>query len=353
MILHQGMAVSTRVKSLVYLGFSLLIAITVFTHLFSHITWGQVRDLMVGIDRPRARVFVLLSLAMHTARTWRYLVILNSAGQHPGFLRLFPAVLVRGLCVDLLPARSGELVYIYILRARLGVDLGAASASFALAILFDLMALAPLVMIALPLAGGSGALSPGLLWAAGFALLALSAAMIGGLPAALRWAFGFCSRARGVPSRPRRTLRRFLAGTHRQVRRAKARGVYVPVFGLSILVRLLKYGALYALLLAMLHPQGFAPASLPFPKVFLGLCAAELSASLPISGIGGFGAYQGAWVLVFGLLGFPMDLARTTSVSHHLFSQLYGYSLGLLGLFALLAMPVRRARGGPGGAQAG
>ncbi|MBP7276100.1 MAG: flippase-like domain-containing protein [Kiritimatiellae bacterium] len=338
------MARTTRIQSVVFLGFSLLVAAAVFAHIFSHITWRQVADLMTGVDLPRAGLFVGLSLAMHLARTWRYRVILHSVGQSPGFFRLFPAVLVRGLCVDLLPARSGELVYIYLLRARLGVDLGAASASFALAILFDLMALAPLVMIALPLAGGGVTLSPGLLAAAGCALLALSAALIGGLPAALRWAFGVCSRAPLRPPRARRALRRLLAGTHRQIGRARARGVYVPVFGLSILVRLLKYGALYALLLAMLHPQGYAPASLPFPKVFLGLCAAELSASLPISGIAGFGAYEGAWVLVFGLLGFPMDLARATSVSHHLFSQLYGYALGLLGLIALLALPGRRAR---------
>lgn len=335
----------TRLKPWIYIGFSLLLTTGVFAWLLSHVTWRQVAELILSVDLRLAGVFVATSMAMHAARTWRYRVILQSVGQAPGFFRLFLVVLVRSLCVDLLPARTGELVYLYLLRVKLGVELGAATASFALAFLFDLVALAPLLVVAVALAGAGPTLPP-LAWiGAGLALLAVTALALHWLPAGLRLGFRACALLPRRAPRFRRWARRFLASTHRQIRRAKARGVYAPVFGLSLAVRLLKYAGLYVLLLAMLLPQGYALRELPFPKAFLGFCAAEMAASLPLSGIAGFGAYQGAWALVFILLGFPAEMAKATSISHHLFTQVYGYLLGLAGVVWLLLLP--RARPHP------
>ncbi|PID74179.1 MAG: hypothetical protein CSB32_02110, partial [Desulfobacterales bacterium] len=75
------------------------------------------------------------------------------------------------------------------------------------------------------------------------------------------------------------------------------------------------------------------------PAVFLGISASEFAASLPISGIASFGVYEGTWSLVFELLGFPGNIAKLTAVSHHLFTQVYGFGLGALALI-LLVLPV-------------
>lgn len=331
-----------RLKTLGYIAFSLLLAIGVFTWLLTHVTWRQILDLILSVNRPLLGLFLILSLSMQLVRTLRYRLVLKSVGQAPGFFRLFLAVLVRGLCVDLLPARTGELVYIYLLRVKLGVELGAATASFALAFLFDLMALAPLLVIALLLVGMGTSLSPTLLGGAGVALLLLAILALRLLPTALRVGFRACALLPDRAAALHRWTRRFLAATHRQIRRARSHGIDAPLFGLSLGVRLLKYAGLYVLLLAMLHPQGYTLQSLPFPKVFLGLCAAEMAASLPISGIAGFGAYEGAWAGVFILLGFPAAMAKATSLSHHLVTQLYGYLIGIASILTLLALPARR-----------
>lgn len=335
------MTITKTHRSLVYFIFSIAMTAGVLAYLFTHITWSQVMDLVVNVNRPLLGLFFALSLSMQVIRTLRYRVVLTSLGQYPGFFRLFLVVLVRGFCVDLLPARAGELVYIYILRARLGLDLGAATASFALSFLFDFTALAPLIIIALAIVGTGISISPVVLAGAGFLLLVISLVLIGILPATLRFAYGASIRLPVLRPRIRHGLKRLIAGTHRQIRRAKRQGVYAPVFNYSLAVRLLKYSALYVLLLAMLVPQGFEAIDLPFPKVFLGLVSAEMAASLPISGIAGLGAYQGAWSFVFTLLGFPAEMAKVTSVSHHILSQVYGYSLGLAALLTLLVMPVR------------
>jgi len=321
------------------MGFSLALTIAVFVWLFFHITWRDVLELMLAADAAYLGAFVALSLLLQTARTFRYRMVLSAVGQPPGFFRLFLAVLVRGFCVDLLPARTGELVYIYILRSRLGIELGAATASFALAFLFDVMALAPLVAGALALTGTGLAFSPGALLAGGGVLLAATALLIAALPWGLRIAFRLAALGPARWRRGRGRVRRFLAATHRQIGRARRRGTYAPLLGLSVLVRGLKYAALYVLLLALLAPRGYSHATLPFPQAFLGLASSEMAASLPISGIGGFGAYEGAWALVFERFGLPADLAKKTGVSHHLLTQLWGYGIGLAALLALWARP--------------
>ena len=75
----------------------------------------------------------------------------------------------------------------------------------------------------------------------------------------------------------------------------------------------------------------------------MGACGAEFSASLPISGIAGFGAYEGTWAIIFTILGFPQKLAITTGISHHLITQVWGYSLGVICL-ALLLLPLFKVR---------
>jgi len=331
-------------KTGLLVGLGVIVTAGVFTYLFSQITWRDVGQLLGRIDRQLLCFFVVLSLMQHVIRTLRYRLLLKSAGQVVSLGRLFVVVLVRSFCVDLLPARTGELVYIYLLRTRLGVELGAATASFALAFLFDIMVLGPLVLLAALSVLGSTLPVPVLLGGGGVLFLC-SAAAVGLLPWGLRIGFRILS---GLGRLPR--VRHFIASTHRQVRRARRAGVYGGVFGLSVGVRLLKYGSMYVLLYALLKPVGYALGELPALRVFLGFVSAEMAASLPASGIAGFGAYEGVWSLVFNLLGFPAALATTTGVSHHLITQVYGYSLGLLAMLAvLLGRSVGRAPRKAGG----
>lgn len=315
-------------RSWLMTGASALVTILVFSYLFSRITWSQVRGLIVGLDRRWLAVFFVFSISQHLVRTWRYRLLLRSAGQSIRFGALFVVVLVRSFCVDLLPARSGELVYVYLLKVRMGVELGAAAASFALAFLFDIVVLGPMVLLA-ALSVASPALPGYALPLAGGVLFGCAGAAVLLLPVGLRLVFRF------MPPRFKR-LRRLAASIHRQVGRARRAGVYGSVIVLSVLVRFLKYGSLYVLLYALLKPGGILLEQIPFPTVFLGFCAAEMAASLPVSGIAGFGAYEGAWVLAFRLLGFSETLAGVTAVSHHLLTQVYGYTLGLVALAALL-----------------
>ena len=98
--------------------------------------------------------------------------------------------------------------------------------------------------------------------------------------------------------------------------------------GLSILIRTIKYLYLYLLLSAVLQALFGHWIQLPFWVVLLGLVASEASAGLPISGIAGFGFYEGVLGAVLSTQGIHPSQAVLASFAMHFFTQVVDYSLG-------------------------
>jgi uncharacterized membrane protein YbhN (UPF0104 family) len=325
-------------KNLVYALFSVAVTAGIFAWLFSHVSVREVADLLRNVDPRGVALFLLASLTMSVFRAWRYLMILRSSGYSPGRIALFLVVLVRNTFSDLLPARIGSLVYIYIIATRLGIPFGAATSSFALAFIFDMIALAPLIIWA---AVGLGGGSLWILLGSGVLLAGLMVAALAILPRLVKTARVWLERLLFLGAARIQRGQRALDEVGEDLRKAREAGIYGRVFVLSLMVRIFKYASLYLFLFALVAPLGYGWRALPVPRVFAGLCAAEAAASLPVSGLAGFGAYEGAWATVFRMLLFPAPLAKMTSIAHHLFTQLYGYSLGALALLVLL-LPFRR-----------
>lgn len=318
-----------------YILFSAGISIGFLFYLFSTISLQDVTSVIRGISVKYVFIFLFFSLLMSLCRTWRYSLILEASGYRTSSIALFLVTLARNFFSDLLPARLGTLVYIYLVQNRLGLPFGAAAASFGLSFIFDMLSLAFLILLA-ALMISSTLISPVMILTGGLVLLFISGSVLFFLPFFLKITGGLCLRFLPVPERYRQKLYQALADTRLDVEVVRRQGIFWPILFLSLGVRCYKYLGLYALLLALVIPLGYTVQSFPLPKVFLGLCSAELAASLPISGIAGFGAYEGAWTLVFKLFGYPEQIALLTSVSHHLITQIYGYSLGAMALLLLM-----------------
>lgn len=316
-----------------------ILSATVLVYLFRSVSLKEVAALVLRASLPGLVAFVALSLGTSFLRMWRYRLILHANGYRPSALALYLVVLVRNFCADLLPARLGSLVYVFLVTTRLEVPISPATSSFALAFLFDILAIVPLMLLALAtdpavISSPLGIDLPGfLLWA--LILAAVTLGLWAALPGFVEWTAKTIGQLHLLPAlRPKAV--QLLGELARDLAQAREFGLSWRLFFLSFLVRLGKYASLYLLLYALLAPQGYTYSDLPPGRVFWGLCAAELSASLPISGIAGLGAYQGAWVLTFQLLGFDPHISKLTSLSHHLFTQFYGYTLGLTALLVLL-----------------
>lgn len=310
-------------KRSIYLGFSLVATTGILSYLFTKVSVGDLLQLLREIDRGLLACFLILSLAMSFFRTWRYSLILRHSGYSPKLSSLFLTVLVRNFFSDILPARIGTTVYIYLANSRLGVPLSVATSSFAISFLFDIIAIVPMILLAVWLVGATTILSSSVLVTGTIALAAIAVTLLSFLPKILT-----LMERTPLPKR----IKEVMHQTASELRRYPS--IYGEVLFLSVLVRVCKYASLWAFLFALLRPLGFE--TLAVPEVFLGICASELSASLPISGIGGFGLYEGTWALTFTLLGFQQEIAELTAVSHHLFTQVYGYAIGAFALALLL-----------------
>lgn len=323
-------------RKLLFFGFSLLITVVVFRVLFTKVTWEQIWQMIQEINPAWVLLFLLFSFSQLLLRTFRYWMILKASGQQPPCFALFLVVVVRGLCVDMLPARAGELVYIFLVRTRLGIELGAATASFALAFLFDILALAPLVILGAWAMGSGQGFSTPVLVGGGIFLLVVSLVLIYAMIPVLNWG----SRLLKPLADKEKKWAEFICDTADSIRDSlelsRRKKLFWKLLSSSLLIRVTKYSSLYCLMLALLIPQGVSISDAPPAKAFIALVSGELAASLPISGIGGFGAYEGTMTFVLTVLGFAEETAAALTISHRLLTQVYGLLLGLSALLLLM-----------------
>ena len=322
-------------KKALYYALSTAVTAVVLYYIFQQIDLKDVVN-HIRLANPYAVLaFIRLALLGSLARAWRFKILLLQSGHAASTRILFWIVIVRNLCADILPAKLGTAAYIFLANRCLGINLIACTSSFILAMVFDMLAIAPLVLIAAWEAFGQHLESLNLLVIFGLTV----AVAFGVLLWKLKFLLLLCTKLITATPFLGTFQEKFLLWINqviKEVDQATSNRIYFPVFLLSLIIRFCKYGSLYFLLYAFLQPLGSIADKLSIAQTFLGFFASELAASSPVSGIGGFGAYEAAWVFTFSLMGLPEKLAGSTAIAHHVFTQFYGAGLGALGLIVLL-----------------
>ena len=307
---------------------SLALSATLCFLLLRQIDLRELADWLVRVDRRYYAGYVALAVAGLLARSWRYQMLI---GRWVGFLPLVLVTAARNFLVDLLPARIGSLSYVYLLTTRFGVPLEPVLSSFVLTFLYDLLAMTLLVGIALTLqlrrfeSGITLGFVAALLAAAVVTVFLRLGPVLRLVAARLR------ARGRGEALASR------LEEAAREVSRSGGVAKVTALMALSVVIRLLKFAAYWSLLLGVVSEHDLGARDLPFWTVFLGITGAELSATLPIHGIAGFGTYETAWKIGFERLGVSPRVAILSGFATHLLSQIYDYSVGLVALGLALA----------------
>lgn len=311
---------------------SVLVSAVLCAFLLRRIDAGEIWRWLTRVDLRFFAGYVLASIAGLLARSYRYRVLL---GGRVGFGPLTLVTAARNFLVDLLPARVGSLSYVYLLTRRFGVPLEPVVSSFVVTFFYDLLAMTLLVSAALALQLGRIPGGPAMAAVAAGLGLAVALAFVR-LAEALRFAAKALSGRRpAIASR--------LEETAQHVERSGGRVRSAGLLTLSVAIRLLKFGAYWALFLGVVRAHDPTATDLPFWTVFLGIAGAELSATLPIHGIAGFGTYETAWAIGFTRLGVPPQVAILSGFATHLLSQAYDYSIGLVALAVALAWSRRAA----------
>ena len=316
---------------------SLAVTGSLFWYLLSQIDTAELVTTARSMTPRYLWAFVGLLLAGVVARAVRFWLLLDRAAP---LTLLTLIVMARNLFVDLLPARLGELSYVYLLTQRAGRPAEDGLASLFLAVLFDLIALAPLLILAILVVGGGGAISTPLLAGAavGLGLLAYTsmrvAVPLGG------WVAAWIATDATVTWRV--TAAQLIRRTVEALRGVQRRRIFGRVLMVSMVVRLCKFGSYYFLVLAIMTPLGYTIGGLGFFRVFLGVVSAELAAALPIPSVGSFGTFEAAWAFSFSQLGFSTEDAIMSGILAHAVSQVVEYSFGLCALLYVMRPGARR-----------
>ncbi|MBN2207607.1 MAG: flippase-like domain-containing protein [Candidatus Aminicenantes bacterium] len=330
-----------------YAALSLAVSVGLMALLIKQVEPGQLAAVYRGIYVPALLAYLGLMLAGSVLRALRYKWFLRPTeiGWGPILLTTF----IRNSLVDLLPARLGSLSFIYILNRRLGYTFELASSAFILAFVFDFLTLSPFVVVAVLAVGfGTTAVSSGPLLGVAIAFFLVIALLLRNLVPVLGFAARFLDRAGRVfrvsDRAWMRTARDKLGSTRETLGWVVQRHEFWPTFVLSLIIRLLKYMALFVLLFALLRSRGFAFDLSNFWKCVLGLTGAELTSALPVKGLAGFGTWESAWALTLGFLGFDAQTAILSGIGVHLVTNLAEYSLGIGSLLVLLVPFLRERR---------
>jgi hypothetical protein len=333
-----------RRKGLLSFILSLVISAVLLTWLYRQIDPALLRRTLSSLHVPALFAFMAFVLTGTWLRAWRYKLLL--APVDIGWVPVFLVTFIRNLFVDLLPARIGSLSYVYVLNVRLGLRFDSAASSFVVSVVLDFLTLSPFLIVSLVFVGAGGSA------ATGFWLLILSLVFLG-LVFLILWrivplsrllvnGLGHLLRAFGLEARV--WAHKALDAGHETVTalsEIRDRGVYWPLFRLSLLLRATKYGALYSLLFSLLHPHGFTLRSLSPAKTILGITGAEFTSILPVKGLAGFGTWESAWALAFRLMDFDPELAVMSGIGVHLITNFFEYSLGIAALLIVFSPMVR------------
>jgi len=294
--------------------------------------------------------YLVCQIGQTLFRSERYRVLLRGAGEPriPSSGHSFLATLARNALVDLLPARAGELGYLALMNLNYRVGAETCLSSMAVSFLFDLVALAAVLALALAapwirtqpswpmLAGGAATL--GLVCLAGlWGLFTL-------LP---RWIVPLWNRlAAGIRMPRARRGADFISRTLEAVVRVRDRRLLLAAFLLSLGVRGFKYAGLFLLFrgVTLRHLPQMAAAGAR--HVLPALLAGEGAAALPLPALMGFGAYEGGSTAVWSLLGFAPAAALLAMLALHIVSQAADYTLGGAAL-VFITLGRRAARAEP------
>ncbi len=337
----------------VYIAVSLALSVLLIGLLVSRIDAAELGRTLTRIFVPGLLAYMAIALLGAVLRAWRYKLFLSP---RPVRRRdILMATFVRNSFVDLLPARLGSLSLIYVLNKRLGFPFEAATSAFVAAFVYDFLTLAPFVVGAALVVGlGTTAVSsPALLAVAGafFVIWVL-------ILARLTWFFKLAVRIYEKGLRLFRleakkwaaVSKEKLGATAESLALIQEKRLALPFFVLSLGIRACKYVSIYFLLFALMRSLGFGFPDLSFWKLILGITGAELTSVLPVKGLAGFGTWESAWALTFGLMNIDQRFAVLSGLGVHLVTNIFEYSLGI-GSLLILAMPfLRQQRSSPSSA---
>ena len=317
-------------------------------YLLGKISIGQIKDAIVGINKPALIVALAVMFVSIFLRAYRKKILVGS--ERISMTDMFLVVLVRNAFNMVLPARTGELSYVYVLQRKFKFPLEVGVSTLAIVLIFDLVIVFSLIVISI-IVVLINKFSGSYLAVVFIALVLLIILIL--ILLYFSKVVGFIiiiiekilRRYRIGKNRAVQVIYKKLIDINKNIEIIQKRRIYWKVSLSSIVIRILKFVSYYILIYAILRPEGYTFKDLNFWIIFLAVEAAEISAVLPTHALAGFGTYEGAFLLILGIFGFTTTGITSTAVAfgYHTITLSFIVILGIIAMI-ILSMPFYRVK---------
>lgn len=308
--------------------FPLLITVLFIVFLLMHVKLEDIIETLFSISPLWLSIsFGLYSLSI-ILRTGRFRLLLNGK---VNFNRLLCIISIHNMSNNIMPLRTGEFSYVYLLKKIQNVQGSEGIATLMLARIFDFISISLLFFTSilmvedLPSIVANAISGVALLLA--LVILFLITLLYHG-DKFLGLIKGFCSKLKLTRFRFINFLMEKLNEVVKNLDTIRSKKIILHSIIYSILIWLSFYSMIYALLKGMNIDPGIW-------VVVLGSTLPIFTSVLPIQGLAGFGTYEGAWAIVFIPLGISKEIAIASGFAVHVIFLLYSIILGLFGLYRL------------------
>ena len=309
------------------------ITIAVLYIFFRDISITDIKATFLKIPLTYLAAFILLSLAGTVLRALKYHILLS---KKLSYQDIFLITLVRNFSVDLLPARTASLVFYSWLTKKKGIALEEGASSFVVSVFYDGLALCFMLgglIFFLETSVSRWAIytGMGLIFSISIIMVFFSDGII-----------CFILKQNIVKLNRFPKLERILKNINEYLIHHSKNSERLYIFSLSLLIRLIKYIFLYILFDGVV---GIGGGLHTFATFSFMLAVTELSALIPIQGLGGFGTWELAFLLTFKLffpgLNLSDDIIKAAGIVIHVTTQVWEYFIGLLA-FLYLSMSIKK-----------
>ncbi len=330
------------------LNIVLVVCLGVFLvyYLLSRVNISDIRQAFLGMYKPTLIVALAVMLLSNLFRAYRKNILVDS--DRIGMGDMFLVAMIRNAFNMVLPARTGELSYIYVLTKRFMFPLEIGISTLMVVMIFDLVIVFSLILISIVIVGiNTYEISSVSLIAIAVVLLAVSLLILFYLSNIIDLVLivyrKLLARFRVPEEKLVYRIYKKLLDININLRIIKGKGIYWKVYLSSVATRVLKFTSYYLIIHAILSPMGYTFGELNYWVILLATVAAEISAVLPTHALAGFGTYEGAFALAFIMLGFTEEISIIVGFSYHLVVLMFTVILGILAMI-IISMPFYRIK---------
>jgi len=235
-----------------------------------------------------------------------------------------------------MPAKTGELSYVYLVNKHHGRTIGEGIATLLIARIFDIISISALFLVSFVIVMQSLTVNTGYVYGVILVLglfIVLLFFFLQKSRSFLDALVILCSCAGIEKTKPMKFI--VIKGEETvaalEIARTTKEYSFITIFSLSLGV----WGCLYAFTALMVIAMDIHAT---LSAIVFACTFAFMTAILPVQGIGNFGTFEAGWTLGFLSIGVPAELAVSTGFSFHIINAIFNGILGIAGIILLHSM---------------